>query len=910
MNADDPNVLEIWNLVFMQYNRAVVGGDLTPLPALHIDTGMGLERLTSILQGTTSNYDTDIFIPILDAIHKEYKLPGNPTEQLPSYSFSEYQSTNDFVTTHGTQSTELQLEEKQRQQRDLAYRVIADHLRTASIAIADGTQLSSVGRGYVIRRVLRRALRYAQLLTKESNAIAGGASEVALSTPNAFESKLSRIVPIIVQQLGDVYPELKASEAKIIEVIGDEELSFATLLKRGLKFLEEKMAQLVADNKDDEKNVLTVSGEDIFYLYDTLGFPVDLTELIVEEHNQNIGGSDEGGGKSFRLDLKGYEEAMLGQKERAASAYAQHKQSLLGLDGGSALTPSISALHKLKKDMVPATDDSAKFFLPSLSVNGKFAPDMNTSDSKLDSSTLLRVFTNEDGFLGNVTVEASRGVFGLLLDRTSFYAEGGGQVSDTGTITIVKEGEESTSLSVNVIDVQSHGQYILHTCVIVPPDLDSDTNDIHSAATDLLKSGSVCKLEVDISRRNRIVPNHTMTHVLNFVLREVLDSNEIDQKGSLVAAEKLRFDFSYHKALTIPVIEKIESRVREIIQQDLTVQSATVPLEKAKRLDGVRAVFGEQYPDPVRVVGIGLPRSIESMVDTTGANDNTDEGGVPMYSVEFCGGTHLASTGQAQDWVVLEETAIAKGVRRLVAVTGDAAFKAIRQGRVLVQRSDDLGNDINEFISSSHQHIDFVVPGDVDTELNSDLGRRLEELQDKVNQLKNSVEESEVSITVTHPLRKKIQLYQKALIGCRKKYVAAAVEVCIERLLQQSKTNSTCAVLKMAMPQSISCDAGVMKKVTQGVQSGNPPDFSFLVICPDQPSSKLKCFAAVSESAVNEYGFSAAKWVDAVTNSLGGKGGGKDTTAQGSVDINDIDARSIHSTALEQAELYMQSRLK
>lgn len=943
VNADDPNVLEIWNLVFMQYNRTTAGGALQPLPALHIDTGLGLERLTSILQGKTSNYDTDIFEPILAAIHREFCVSGaERASQLPPYARSEFQSSAEFLLKHGGLSQGEQRQERQRQERDLAYRVIADHLRTAAVAIADGTQLSSGGRGYVIRRVLRRALRYSQLLSKESLALAGAPPSSSPSSGQAGGgASLASIVPVVVQQLRGVYPELMAAQELIERVILDEERSFAALLTRGLKFLEDKMAELAAaGGRGEEGGVLTIAGEDVFYLYDTLGFPVDLTELIVDEHNQSR--SSRGShGVTFRLDMSGYEAAMRAQRQRASEASAIHKQALLGQAGVEALVPSMSALHALTLQQVPDTDDSFKFFHAADTIDTAVLAraDSDDGDGSVLLATVLKVYTNEGGFESRASEQVVRsgGVFGVLLDRTCFYAEAGGQVADSGVITVTQAGG-ARSITARVIDVQAFGKRILHTCMVLSPETDadadadthavvrdhSDTSDVEAA--DLFREGATCELRVDVARRNSIAPNHTMTHVLNQVLREVLHSATIDQKGSLVSAEKMRFDFSHDKALSLDAVEAVEARVNEIIAADVSVHTTSAPLDAARRLPGVRAVFGEHYPDPVRVVGIGLARSLDEMVAQEVEEDPCAGGVVHPggHSIEFCGGTHLRSTGQALAWVVLEETAVAKGVRRVVAVSGRAALAAQKQGRVLSERGEKLAQSIDEFVRGASVHLgESSLQGSREGD---EVGRRLEGLEGQLGSLKDAVEQAEVSLTVLHPLRHKLQKCQKDLFGCRKKYVAAAVDSSVERLLEQSRLQQQrvvghhcAAVLEMTLPSLVSCDASVMKVVTQRLQEGSPPGFSFLVLCPDLPKGQLRCFSAVS--AERPGGLSAADWVLAVTSALGGKGGGKEASAQGSVDWRlpasptttegrcDEGGRADFRAAVEQAKLYLQSKL-
>ena len=872
MNADDPNVLEIWNLVFMRYNREVAGGKLVPLPALHIDTGMGLERITSILKHKTSNYDTDIFTPIMDAIHQEYCSTRMGSKLLPPYSFTDYEA---FISKSNMLSHSELAQLRQHQQRDLAYRVIADHLRTASIAIADGVRLSSVGRGYVIRRVLRRALRYAQFLSKES---------LDQCSPSSLQvttdARLSNVVPVVIKQLGVFYPELIASQKIIVDIIKEEEESFAALLKRGLKYLEDKMTAMSSDGSG---KCHVISGNDVFFLYDSLGFPVDLTELIVEEFNEQ-----NSFGVKFRLDLAGYKAAMQAQKDMASAAHVKHKQKQIGLGGESTLVPSINALNRLKKEGIKETNDSFKFYLNETEGCHVTSEDLPNTVK----ATILKVFTQKNDFQDLLTEDACGKPFGLLLNQTSFYAEGGGQVCDTGTIRIfpyVSVGQ-SIPIDVNVVDVQSHGDYILHTCIFPSNELPEITPRI--------SSGSICELYVDEFRRTSITPNHTMTHILNYILRKVLKSDSVDQRGSLVSSEKLRFDFSFDKALTLDVMKEIENQSNGVIQEDMPVHTAVVPLETAKRLPGVRAVFGETYPDPVRVVSIGPSlNELDNMIQTAALPDDAapSSGSSCQYSIEFCGGTHLQNTGQAKQLVIVDESAIAKGVRRITALSGDSAVAALQQAESFSRSNEELKRLIGSFIlDAQHSLRQQIKSGIFNSTENCEIGKSLEDLQGQVINLKESVTRAEISITVKNPLKLECQKFQKELIQFRKVFIDTIVEESVANLLEQCRHETLSlgsqhfAVLEMTIPPTVSCEMNMIKRVTQRLkeENKNTANFSFIVICHDIRENKLKYFSSTAEKVENDTGcgLNADEWVKAVADSLGGKGGGKNSFAQGSVD--------------------------
>ena len=553
VNADDPNVIEIWNLVFIQFNRND-DGTLTQLPAKHIDTGMGLERLASILQGKSSNYDIDIFQPLFAKIEEH--------SQVGPY--------------------EGKVLEEDTTLKDTAYRAIADHARTLAFAIADGAVPNNEGRGYVLRRVLRRATRYGQQILK--------------APPGFFAS----LVPVVVETFGDAYPELVKNQEVISEVIREEEEAFSNMLDRGIKFFGE----LESDLKKEGKN--EVSGDEAFYLYDTLGFPIDLTELMAEE-------------AGLKVDVDGFAQEMETQKQRSREARIAAKAG-----GGSRLELLAEQTAWLADNGIPQTDDSFKY----------------KSDVELPG-TVLALFST-DGFLEDGASAKKGDRVGLILDKSSFYAEAGGQDADLGTIEILSESGDLVG-SFTVTDVQSYAGYALHTGVV-------DRGQ--------LEVGSFVKCKVDYDRRRLVAPNHSMTHVLNSALREIL-GDSVDQRGSLCNDEKLRFDFSYKKAMTAKQLQATEELCQKVVSESQPVTSRVMPLEEAQAIDGVRAVFGEVYPDPVRVVSIGK--------DT---------------SIEFCGGTHVGNTAEAEAFAIVEETAVAKGIRRITAVTKDAATQAIQEGKI------------------------------------------------------------------------------------------------------------------------------------------------------------------------------------------------------------------------------------
>ena len=568
VNQDDPNVLEIWNNVFIQYNRGS-DGDLKPLPNKHVDTGLGYERLVSVLQNKMSNYDTDVFTPLFDIIR-------------------EVTGAREYRGKFGTDDPDG---------IDTAYRVVADHVRTLTFAITDGATPNNDGRGYVVRRVLRRGARYAR---KYFN------SEIG----NFF----SKIVPTLVQQMAGQFPEIRKKESDLIEILNEEEASFAKTLDRGEKQFETYAQQSIL------KDSTNLHGAEVWRLYDTFGFPVDLTRIMAEERGLAINNEEF---ESARLKAK---EASKGEKKAASD--------LLKLD--------VHDLGKLSKmNEVSPTDDSAKF-------------------GRSNITAQIRAIYHAKQFLTG-TKEIQEGEqIGLITDRTNFYAEQGGQEHDTGRIIIDGVAE------LEVDNVQAYAGYVLHTGYMKYGSL-SVSDEV------------IC--EYDELRRWPIRNNHTGTHILNYALREVLGDG-IDQKGSLVAPEKLRFDFSHKAGISIEDLEKIEDISTKYIRQKCEVYSKDVPLATAKEINGLRAVFGETYPDPVRVVSVGVP--VEDLLS------NVKDPKWRSVSVEFCGGTHVSETGVIKELVIIEESGIAKGIRRIVAVTGEDAYTLQRIASEFSERITQL----------------------------------------------------------------------------------------------------------------------------------------------------------------------------------------------------------------------------
>ena len=507
VNKDNPQVIEIWNIVFMQYNRKS-GGSLEPLPMHVIDTGMGFERLVRMLQDKHSNYDTDIFQPIINEI-----------ERLSGLKYGVKEET------------------------DVAMRVIADHLRAVAFSIADGQLPSNAKAGYVIRRILRRAVRYAYTF---------------LGQKEAFMFKL---VPVLVREMGEAYPELQAQQELIGRVMKEEEDSFLRTLDKGINLLNGDMDEL----KAHEKTVL--DGVSAFRLFDTYGFPLDLTELICRENG-------------YTVDEKGFDEEMQKQKARARNAAA--------VENGD-----WEVLREGEQEFVG----------------------YDYTEYECHILRYRKVTQKKNTF------------YEVVLDHTPFYGEMGGQVGDTGALV----GAEET---VDVIDTKRENNQSIHIIKQLPKNPSAEF--------------MAC---VDIDKRNGSAANHTATHLLDYALKQVL-GDHVEQKGSYVSADTLRFDFSHFQKITDEELRKVERLVNDMIRQDLPLdEHRDTPLEEAKKL-GAIALFGEKYGDKVRVVRFGP-------------------------SCEFCGGIHVQSTGHIGFFKIVSESSVAAGIRRIEAMTGKTCEEAI-----------------------------------------------------------------------------------------------------------------------------------------------------------------------------------------------------------------------------------------
>ncbi len=517
VNKDDPRVIEIWNLVFMQYNR-MANGQLEELPAKHVDTGMGFERLVRVLQGKTSNYDTDVFQPLIQEIAKMSGIAYGKA-----------------------------------QQSDVAMRVIADHLRAVSFAIADGQLPSNNGAGYVIRRVLRRAVRY-------------GFTFLGFEEPF-----VCNLLPILVQQMEHNYPEIKLQQELVGKVIREEEASFLRTLAQGIKRFDCYVEQ---HPKQD------IDGSFAFELFDTFGFPIDLTQLMAGE-------------KGLSVDMDGFRANLEEQKNRSRKAAEKANGDWVVVNASEQPT-----------EFVGYTDMSCE-------------------------SHILRF---------REVVAKQKTHFEIVLDKTPFYAEMGGEVGDTGTLTSENE-------TIKIVNTVKENNLIIH----ITEQLPQNPETVFIAA-------------IDTERRNRIASNHSATHLMHAALRQVLGSH-VEQKGSLVDDQRLRFDFTHFAKMTPEEIRQVEKIVNQKIRENIpNVTYAEMPIEEAKAI-GATALFGEKYGDKVRVVVFDKD-----------------------YSMELCGGCHTSATGNIGMFKIVSEAAIAAGIRRIEAITGEAVELYLDEQHDLISR--------------------------------------------------------------------------------------------------------------------------------------------------------------------------------------------------------------------------------
>lgn len=739
VNQDDPNVLEVWNIVFIQYNREA-DSSLRSLPNKHIDTGMGFERLVSVLQDKSSNYDTDVFQPIFEKIR-------------------EITGVRPYTGKFGAEDVDG---------IDTAYRVIADHVRTLTFAISDGGVPNNEGRGYVLRRILRRGARYVR---KYMNYPIG--------------SFFQQLVDVVIENNSSIFPEIAKNKDLLKEILIEEEVSFAKTLDRGEKLFEQ---YAIIASKTPEQ---TLSGKDVWRLYDTYGFPVDLTRLMAEE-------------AGLKIDEDAFEIAKEESREASKATGSKGGASIIKLD--------VHALSELdNNNSITKTDDSFKYGLENI------------------ESKIVAIYDGSK-FVDSIAEAGQQ--FGIILDKTPFYAEQGGQEYDTGSLVIDGSAEFAVS------NVQLFGSYVLHTGTLVEGTL-------------LLNDAVISTY--DELRRWPIRNNHTGTHVLNLALREVLGDG-IDQKGSLVASEKLRFDFSHKQALTPKELEQVERISNETVKSNKEVYAEEVQLAKAKEISGVRAVFGETYPDPVRVVSIGVP-----VADLLSNPSNQEWANI---SIEFCGGTHVAKTGEIKDFVIIEESGIAKGIRRIVAVTGNEAQE--------VQR---IAKEFDASLGAAEK-----LPFGADKE------QKAKELGVALKKLSISVLDKQRLNEKFNKLDKSIKDNLKAKQKEESKKTLDAVN---EWLKDEEKSKAAFFVAHVP----IGANAKAITEAINLVKKQNKEKSLYLLT---GSSDKIAHGCYISDEAISK-GVDATELAKAVSSHIGGKAGGKGNVVQGMGDNADGIAAAIET---------------
>ncbi|KAJ8281193.1 hypothetical protein GJAV_G00064570 [Gymnothorax javanicus] len=736
VNMDNPNVLEIWNLVFIQFNRESETV-LKPLPKKSIDTGMGLERLVSVLQNKMSNYDTDLFVPYFEAIQKGTGARPYTGKVAPE-------------DTDGI---------------DMAYRVLADHARTITIALSDGGRPDNTGRGYVLRRILRRAVRY---------------SHEKLGAQRGFFASL---VDVVVESLGDAFPELRKDPEMVKDIINEEEAQFLKTLSRGRRILDKKIQSL------DEGE--TIPGDTAWLLYDTYGFPLDLTALIAEE-------------RGLGVDKDGFEE-----EKKAAQLRSQGK----GSGEEDHIMLDIYSIEELRNKGVPATNDLPKYRYTAEN-NGNYV-----FESAVGTVLAIR---RERAFVDEVTTGQECGV---LLDQTSFYAEQGGQTYDEGYMLREDDSAED-KMEFTVKNTQVRGGYVLHMGTVYGT----------------LKVGDRLTLHIDEARRRPIMSNHTATHILNFALRGVL--GEADQRGSLVAPDRLRFDFTAKGALSTGEVRRTEEIACAMIGEGKPVYAKEAPLAAAKAIQGLRAVFDETYPDPVRVVSIGIP------VPDLLADPNSTAGS--LTSIEFCGGTHLQNSSHAAPFVIVSEEAIAKGIRRIVAVTGAEALKAQRKADALRQSLSALGEKVKQ-----------------QTAPNKDIQR---EIADMTETLGTAV----ISQWQKDEMRETLKGLKKTMDDLDRAHKADVQKRVLEKTRKMIDSNPNQPLVVMEMETGASAKA--LNESLKLLKSHSPQTAAMLFAVEGE-KGKIICLCQVPQEVANR-GLKASEWVQEVCPLMDGKGGGKDLSAQ------------------------------
>lgn len=651
VNGDCARFIELWNLVFIQYHRDETG-KLNPLPAKHVDTGMGFERIVSVLQGVYDNYKTDLFVPII--------------REIESITGVQYDKAGDKSPFH----------------------VIADHIRMLTFSIGDGGMPSNEGRGYVIRRILRRAARYARKL-------------------EMHEPFIYRLVPVVVEILGEAFPEITSRTEFIQRVIRTEEENFNKTLDRGLDIFSQIVKKVRSEGK------VTIPGEDAFRLYDTYGFPLDLTRILAQEENMVV-------------DEAGFDREMEKQRERARQAG--------------------------KFDMEYDHEDQWNILH-----HGSHSHFVGYE--RLESKTRVMQFLEKD-----------EQHMWIILEETPFYPEGGGQVGDTGVLII--DGKEFP-----VLDTFREGEAIIHVCR-----MPENRQIIHGE--------TIARVAENV--RVRTMYNHTATHLLHAALRRIL-GDHVQQAGSLVQPDRLRFDFTHFEKLTPEQIRQIEQLVNEKIRADYPLEIVWTSLDEAKKM-GAMALFGEKYGEEVRVI----------IIDD--------------YSRELCGGTHVSRTGQIGAFMIVEETSVAAGVRRIEAITGPAVIDYLQQSREMLK---DLSVILN------------AAP--------TEVAEKVKQLQEEYRRLEKKLEEME----------------KKEILGN------------VDRYFQEAKKIHDILLISRIFG-NVSVD--LLKNLGDALRNRHRKFVAFLAVKNDE---KVNFVVVLGDDVVKELGWKAGDLAKELAGILGGGGGGR-----------------------------------
>jgi alanyl-tRNA synthetase len=690
---------------------------------------MGFERLLSILQNKMSNYDTDVFMPLFGAISEVTGAPayeGKYGEEDPT-------------------------------KKDMAYRVVADHIRTLSFSITDGALPGPVGRGFVLRRILRRAVRYGRDF---------------LGAKVGF---FSQLVPAFVKNFGGFFTEINESAERVAKVLYAEEVKFAQSYEKGIATFQ----SIVKDMKPGD----VIPGEKVFLLYNTSGFPDDLTRIMGEE-------------RGLTIDVADFERRL--NELRRASRAAQKAKA---------------AANSLKLDAEHVAELKSKF----APTNDSFKHEILNIESKV-----IALFNGKN--FSETKISVSENLVGVVLDSTNFYAESGGQLFDSGVL--FADGVKFT-----VDDVQAFGGYILH---------------IGRVSEGEVSVGSTVVCEVDNDRRTPIMSNHTATHMVNFALRTTLGSH-VEQQGSTVGPDRLRFDYSHVGTVSKDNLKKADDIVCSLIAKELKVYARELPLDVATQITGIRKMFGEKYPNPVRVVSIGV--SIDKIVADPANAEWAN------YPIELCGGTHLANVSQAQLFTIISDETVAQGVRRLVALTGDAANKAVIRAADLERKFEEIKN-----IKDANQK------------------------RDKFNLFVEELGKSKIPAWRKLALREAMEPVQKDILeagknrGKNQEKEAEEFGPKVVEELAQSKSSLYVHIM------NVGGNNDVLSKTAKHIAEKSEHPVAVALLSVDDAKKgkeRVICVAQVHATLV-EKGLKANEWASAIAAVLGGKGGGRPNVAQGS----------------------------